>query len=266
MTRAAGAVCGAFGRVALIDIAQPIKPHAHPHAHLLFKVGGADSLFRVRGRFVPMTDDTVVLVNPWEPHDYPRHGVGRSSLVLGLYIEPAWLEAMDRRFASGRQAFPHACVPAPARVRSLLHDLADAVRQDPIPPQAHEALLASILCELARPAGAPAGGRDFRVRRAIEFMRTHVRDPHAMSEVAKQSGLSRAHFFELFRTHAGVTPLLFFHALRMEAAYEALLCAHASLAEISTALGFAAPPHFTRFFRDHLGATPSDFRRAALSP
>ena len=34
-----------------------------------------------------------------------------------------------------------------------------------------------------------------------------------------------------------------------------------TVADISHDLGFSAPGHFARFFRQHLGITPSDYRR-----
>jgi len=37
----------------------------------------------------------------------------------------------------------------------------------------------------------------------------------------------------------------------------------ASIAAIGERLGFSAPAHFTRFFRDHAGAAPSAFRSVA---
>jgi AraC-like DNA-binding protein len=33
------------------------------------------------------------------------------------------------------------------------------------------------------------------------------------------------------------------------------------VATVAHDLGFAAPGHFSRFFRQHLGITPSDYRR-----
>jgi AraC-like DNA-binding protein len=36
-----------------------------------------------------------------------------------------------------------------------------------------------------------------------------------------------------------------------------------SLNTVSERLGFSAPSHFTRFFRDHAGVSPSEFRTVA---
>ena len=36
-----------------------------------------------------------------------------------------------------------------------------------------------------------------------------------------------------------------------------------SLSAVSNNLGFSVPGHFTRFFRNHAGVNPSEFRRVA---
>lgn len=274
MGRAAGALYGDFGRIALIDIGQPIKAHVHPHAHVLFKMGGVDSTFSVSNRFVPMTDETVVLVNSWEPHCYPRDGVAGSSLILGLYIEPKWLQLVDPWFhlTTNSTLFSTSCIAVSKRIRELLHDAAAAARDDKWLTCSHEHLVATLMCEIARAVSWTAHDvperrspivRDFRIRRAIHFMKEQVADaPRDMDEIARSCALSRAHFFELFKENVGIPPLLFFHALRMEAAYQALVRPEGTVAEIGARLGFSAPSHFTRFFRDHLGATPSEFRQA----
>jgi AraC family transcriptional regulator len=277
MTNAAGALCGDFGRIALIDIADPVKPHVHPHAHLLFKVGGADSSFRVSRHTVAMTSDTAVLVNCWEPHGYPRAPGQPSSLVLGLYIEPAWLEVVDPWFqlTSGDQLFDNPSIDLTPKIRTLLHEAADAARGVGIAARAAEHLVASLMCEVTRrvtPGMAQSrrrgprrfSGRDFRIRRSLEVMRRQISTPWGMAQIARMSGISRAHFFEVFKAEIGVTPLMYFHALRMEAAYEALLGMPGTVQDVASRLGFCATPHFTRFFREHLGTTPSDFRHAAM--
>ena len=276
MSSAAGALCGDFGRIALIDIAHPIKPHVHPHAHLLFRMGGTDGWFNVSGRTVPMTPQNVVLVNCWEPHAYPKEANGASSLVLGFYIEPKWLEMVDPWFqlTTGDRLFRSPNLALSKRVRALLHDAADAARGDKYVSRAHEHLVASLMCEVTR-LGTPQArlstsrshrqirARDIRIRKAIEILTIHACEPHRMGDVAREAGISRAHLFELFKANVGMSPLMFLHALRMEAAYEALLHLHGNLADIAMRLGFPAQSHFTRFFRNHLGATPSEFRHVA---
>ncbi|MGH9992996.1 MAG: AraC family transcriptional regulator, partial [Nitrososphaera sp.] len=80
---------GRFGRVALLDMNASLVAHAHHHCHILIKAGGADSAFLVRGERQPLTDETAVLVNAWEPHAYTHAAPpGEQTLILALYIEP----------------------------------------------------------------------------------------------------------------------------------------------------------------------------------
>jgi transcriptional regulator GlxA family with amidase domain len=51
------------------------------------------------------------------------------------------------------------------------------------------------------------------------------------------------------------------NVLRFEAAIARLTQSQESVADVAFGLGFSAPSHFSRFFRAHLGITPSDYRR-----
>lgn len=54
---------------------------------------------------------------------------------------------------------------------------------------------------------------------------------------------------------------MYANVLRMESAIHNLTASNVSLADISLNIGFSAQAHFTRFFREHLGTTPSEYRR-----
>jgi len=82
----------------------------------------------------------------------------------------------------------------------------------------------------------------------------------ALETVAKEAGLSRAHFFRLFESSIGVPPKVYLNVVRMEQAVDAVLNQSDSLGDISQQLGFAEPGHFTRFFQNHAGVSPREFR------
>jgi AraC-like DNA-binding protein len=81
-----------------------------------------------------------------------------------------------------------------------------------------------------------------------------------MNRLARASGLSRAHFFRLFGHMMKIPPRVFLNTIRMETAIAAVMGGDDGMAELSGRLGFSAPAHFTRFFRDHAGAPPRQFR------
>lgn len=272
MSAAAGIAVGTFGRVALLDVDRPVHRHAHPHTHVLFKVAGRDTRFRVAGREVPLDGECGVVVNAWEPHDFPQATAGGSSLVLALYVEPRWLAEVDRGFAvsADPRLFPRASVRIDPRLGRALRGLCEQLVVGD--PREREERLARVMAALldrhsdwralwsSRRPPAPCV-RDFRLRRAMAFL-SEARGGGSSVDAAAVGGLSRSGLFALFRSQLGLTPLLFRQALRMEACYRELTSDAAPLAEVAARLGFAAPPHLTRFFRDHLGVTPSAFRRA----
>lgn len=266
---------GNFGRVALLDMDKPLITHAHHHCHILFKFGGADAFFTVRDRLQPLTDKTVVLINAWESHAYTHHlNDAPPTVILALYIECDWLAGIHRRLtvSSHPQFFPQACVELAPRTRRLAESLAwemlDAggIPQERLEQELFDLVIAVVdpysewrnAQRLTRPAWASP--RDPRIRRAIELLGTRVGDGVDMDELAESSGLSRSHFFALFRRCTHVTPGVYANVLRMEAAIDGLTRSGDSIAALSSRLGFSAQGHFTRFFRQHLGITPSDYR------
>jgi AraC-like DNA-binding protein len=51
--------------------------------------------------------------------------------------------------------------------------------------------------------------------------------------------------------------------MRLERAVAAVVNDNDHVAVIGTGLGFAVPAHFTRFFRNHTGVSPREFRAAS---
>lgn len=78
-----------------------------------------------------------------------------------------------------------------------------------------------------------------------------------------ESGLSRPHFYKLFRTQTGLTPNLFLNTILMERALDRLVRSEAPVAEIGFNLGFSSQSGFTKFFSANVGMAPTDYRRAA---
>ena len=112
---------GAFGRVALLDMDWSLVRHAHPHCHVLLKVEGSDTQFVVGDTVYPLTYDTAVLVNGWQPHSYVHDPDRPRTVILALYIEPEWLMAFRPGWAaSGAPGFfSHPSGKVSPRIRSL---------------------------------------------------------------------------------------------------------------------------------------------------
>jgi transcriptional regulator GlxA family with amidase domain len=101
---------------------------------------------------------------------------------------------------------------------------------------------------------------DRRIRRIAETIRTDVSRNVDVNVLAKEAGLSRAHFFRLFESSIGVPPRVYLNVMRLERAVEAVLNENGNIGDIGRRLGFDVPAHFTRFFSNHTGVNPRQFR------
>jgi len=269
---------GDFGRVALLDMDRSLVRHAHPHCHVLIKASGADTQFAVGDRLVPLTDTQAVLINTWEPHAYVHYQERPRTIILALYIEPSWLKNFRPNWAASGA---HGFFDRPAgelspRIRRLSMDLAAFMMADPSAGATQEQLLSDLMISIierftpwrtlskrAADFQAHRNPMDWRIRRAINLIRADPKAAQDVDSMAKEVGLSRAHFYRLFERSTRMTPHLYVNLLRMELAVKTVVHNDDSLALVSEKLGFSAQSHFTRFFRDHAGCTPSEFRQVA---
>jgi AraC-like DNA-binding protein len=276
MSTALRIVHGNFGRVALLDMDCSLVRHAHPHCHVLLKVEGADTQFVVGDGIYPLTDTGTILVDGWQPHAYVHDPAMPRTLILALYVEPAWLKAFRPGWAaSGAPGFfdhPHGEVSP--RIRQLTMDLASDMMARPECRAEHEALLSELMIAVIERftpwRSFPRSIRelniaacDGRIRRAAEFMRADVANEADIDTLARKAGLSRAHFFRLFQSSIGLPPKVYHNVMRMERAVEAVLNDDCPVGEIGARIGFSDPAHFTRFFRNNAGVSPSEFRHVS---
>lgn len=277
MSNALRIAYGSFGRVALLDMDRSLVRHAHPHCHVLIKAEGADTQFSVGDDLVDLTDTQVVLINAWQPHAYVHNPLRPRTVILALYIEPEWLKLMRPNWtASGRSGFfEQPAGEVSSRIRHLATDLATAMVSNPDAKPAHERLLADLMIAVierftpwrSHPVNlrtaAAANRFDPRIRRAVEVVRKEPQLTSDVNALAKVAGMSRANFYRLFEHNAGMSPHLYINMMRLEMAVDAVVKSGDSLCRVADRLGFSAPSHFTRFFRDHAGVRPSEFRSVA---
>ncbi len=102
--------------------------------------------------------------------------------------------------------------------------------------------------------------RSTGVSGAINVIRANPKAAPDVNAMAKEAGLSRAHFYRLFERSTRMTPHLYVNLPRMELAVEACRSI-ATRAWPSSVIRSALQlqSHFTRFFRDHSGVNPSEF-------
>jgi AraC family transcriptional regulator len=100
-----------------------------------------------------------------------------------------------------------------------------------------------------------------RLRRVLDKIESEYDRDLGLSELARESGYSRAHFLRMFQTTTGTTPHRHLREIRLAKARELLLAGARSITEVALACGFSSHAHLTHLFRQRYGTTPSEFRR-----
>lgn len=263
---------GAFGRAALYELDRPFVTHAHREGHLIFYVNGGNAAVRVGEKTVIINDDRAMAVAPWEPHSFEKPTDGQPCLCLVLYIKPMWFlencQAAECVLDFGKNAIK--VTPDIKRwVIRLTSLLLEHQESD---------LMDGYLFEMTRICYDQTWERstdqsplarlrnrfsDYRVRRSLRLMQENFAEDIAMDKLARDVGLSRPHFFKLFKKQMGITPNLYLNTLRAEQAIEDLMTTNKSVTDIGHDLGFSSQASFTRFFASNVGIPPSEYRRVA---
>ena len=276
---------GAFGRVCLYAMSRTMVPHVHREGHLIFHIKGPPGEVVVDGRHYPLSNGQGVAISPWQGHYYRSLNTAHPTLALVLYIRPSWfLDAGKSGSASLR--FGRVRLDIDDRLSRLIGGTADALlntddsecaSQKSTTETKCNPVVEDCLCSLTQScfdqswlwlaqrcdrSGSGLSPRDFRVRNALKLLRQRLCDPPELDVIAREVGLSRPHFYKLFRQQVGVTPNLYVNALRMERAIYKLSESRELISDIGLDLGFSSQASFSRFFIANGVVPPSTYRRS----
>ncbi|NKN32487.1 helix-turn-helix transcriptional regulator [Marichromatium bheemlicum] len=102
-----------------------------------------------------------------------------------------------------------------------------------------------------------------RLRRGERLLAESGADGAGVAEIAATIGLSVSQFNRLYRARHGCSPKQAQIAARLARASRLLRETEASVSTIAYLLGYRNPSSFCALFKQHLGMTPSDYRRTS---
>ncbi|MEM9187867.1 MAG: AraC family transcriptional regulator [Myxococcota bacterium] len=99
-----------------------------------------------------------------------------------------------------------------------------------------------------------------RLVRARDVAQAHYDSPLTVVDMAREAGLSRAHFIRSFREVFGTTPHEYLRAVRLEQARRSLARGR-SVTETCLSVGFSSLGSFSRTFRSEFGESPRAWQK-----
>ncbi len=273
MSKALAVYHGPFGRATLYQLDRDMATHAHREGHLTFHVGGRVTQMCVDGIPHILNDAYGTAINPWQSHSFTASDPENGSVFLVLYIRPEWFQQIGRSGESNLK-FGSSVVEMTGCIRILVDQVTSMLLYG-----APDDFFDGYLFELTQACFDRSWSygtrkmdrsdasqlRDFRIRNSIKVMKSRLGEGETilLQSIARESGLSRPHFFKLFKENTGLTPNIYLNTLRMESAIEKLTLTGDAVTSIGLDLGFSSQASFTRFFASNVGIPPSDYRRVA---
>jgi AraC-like DNA-binding protein len=259
---------GPFGRAALYKLNRAFLTHAHREGHLTFWVRGQPACITVAGGALRLDFGNALAINPWQPHSFEPGDFDDWVVALVLYIRPDWFRG--ETWAGEGLEFGRPAVAMTVGLDRLVDRVvAQLTGEDGSNGFDQHLYDLTYACQEQTwsnavdrvPLDRRLVYRDFRIRNSIRLMQERIGDELAIDTIARDAGLSRPHFYKLFRQHVGITPNIYLNTLRMESALDRLTRTADPVTAIGLDLGFASQASFTRFFTTNVGVPPTDYRR-----
>ena len=265
------AVChGTFGRVTVYRLDKPMRTHAHREGHLTFLLSGPPAIVTVSGVAHLVNETAGVAINPWQPHAFQPCSTDEPSVYLVAYIYDRWLDRDQE--GRGSLRFGENGIRVGTTIRSIAVSLAHTLVTNAsyriinrylnqlFDASFDESWTGDTRGSLSAKQRTPI---DFRVRKSLRLLDDGLTQGLELDTVARDAGLSRPHFYKLFRENTGVTPALYANTMRVERALDRLTSSQISVTDIGFELGFSSQSHFTHFFAANVGIAPTLYRTIA---
>lgn len=96
-----------------------------------------------------------------------------------------------------------------------------------------------------------------------EYINRNFRDSDVLSGAARESGITRRRFNDIFKEAFDVTPGRYLTGVKTNYAKKLLLSKELSVTDIAELCGFSDIYYFSRIFRNETGMTPTEYRSAS---
>lgn len=101
-----------------------------------------------------------------------------------------------------------------------------------------------------------------KLNHAIAYINEHLGENLSLTAIADELDMSQYYFCRLFKRSIGTTPHQYLIQRRIDRAKQLLSKPELTITAIALECGFNNQSHFAKYFRQHIGATPKQFRNS----
>ena len=156
---------------------------------------------------------------------------------------------------------------------ALLHEVLEALRRE-IEPGVTTLHLDQMAERLIRQAGAPSEAKlqtsnsihseNEIIRRAQQYISSHVRDKLTVPVVAANVEVSASYLTALFHKNLQLSPGEYIRRVKLQESKQLIREGQMNFTEISEFLQYSTVHHFSRQFKQMFGMTPTEYRLCCI--
>ncbi|WP_085725138.1 AraC family transcriptional regulator [Pseudomonas sp. R37(2017)] len=237
--------------------------HAHEHFSIGAITAGRSTYLHEQSAF-EVNVGTVVLMNPGDVHACnPIEDQPWSYLML--YVDTPWLSDLQHQLgfsddaAFRRFSVTHTCDASLFAGLAGLYEVLVDPQQDVLGKHSAAVEFFTDLQQRLNPIDPPLREPNFKLERAADYIRDHCTQTLRLEDICEAAQLSASYLIRAFKQHYGMTPHAFLVNRRIQFAQDQLRSGKL-IADVALEAGFADQAHFQRAFKQHLAATPGQYR------
>lgn len=104
---------------------------------------------------------------------------------------------------------------------------------------------------------------DEPIRRALEYLNSHITESIRLNDLADAAGYSLSYFKTRFKETVGITPAEYVTMQKIELAKRLLMETNASITELAYHLGYSSSNYFCAVFKKLMNCSPQNYRMRA---
>lgn len=247
-----------------------LPAHWHEHLELLYVTGGSITAYVDQARY-ELNEGDILLINSNAIHYTHTHETTRYCL---LQIPPVHLRRMtdDWQMLHFQEYF--SAGEPDCGIWDGLRELFEEMKRLHTDPQrGNQLLLLSCLYRMlyllltgAADKGHPVNHDMERMKRCMEYIRSHYQEPITLADGAALLSVTPEHFCRLFRKYTGQTFHGYVSQVRMTCFYRDLMQTEETVTALLERHGITGYKVFLRRFRECYGTSPQKLRKARKLP
>jgi AraC-like DNA-binding protein len=237
--------------------------HAHEHFSIGAITAGCSTYVHEQAQW-RVDAGTVVLMNPGDVHACnPVDNQPWSYLML--YVDTPWLTDLQHQLgfshdlAFRRFATTHTRDAVLFDGLKTLYDVLVDHQQDVLRKHSAAVEFFTEVQLRLNPVEPPLREPNFKLERAADYIRDNCTQMLKLEDICAAAQLSPSYLIRAFKQHYGMTPHAFLVNRRIQFARDRLRSGKL-IADVALEAGFADQAHFQRAFKQHLAATPGQYR------